>query len=329
MGVFQQYHPKKYPNSSRLLHLTIPSTSSFLYDKSDFIWSNPSELDLIHMKKAPRMITTDENYFLKVRPCIRRLYTVFNSICPNIYRIHCSDSLRILQELICLIEEYLHIRPPSNISINELLINDTYLDEFINKLRHLPLYQLYPNIYLPKQTPEIRCFGQGIRTCDHKNQLNENLVFCFEVTTSKENQFSSPIDVHIFDPKKNRVINDIKYINTYDRGHTKLFSCSYKPTTQAGTYHISFIYNHLPLGTNAFNVFIRNSNQEKELKKKFSEQGKKKNRNFFFSCQGFCFYRINMIDRNQVFLAIQMTMHMYIYIFSLSLFRAMIIHSIT
>ena len=120
MGVYHQYHSKKYPNSSsssssssssaaaaRLLHLTIPSTSNFFYDKSDFIWSNPTELNLLHMKKAPRMISTDENHFLKVRPCIRRLYTVFNSICPNIYRIHCSDSLRIVQELICLIEEYL------------------------------------------------------------------------------------------------------------------------------------------------------------------------------------------------------------------------------
>lgn len=276
MGVFQQYHSKKYSNnsstSSRLRHLNIPSTSNFLYNKSDFIWSNPIELDLLHMKKAPlRMLTIDENYFLKVRPCIRRLYTIFNSICPNIYRIHCSDSLRILQELLCLIDEYLHIHPSLTISQNELLYNDEYLDDFIDKLRHLPLYKFYPNIYSPNITPEIRCFGQGIRACDYKNQLNEKLFFCFEVTTSIENQYTFPIDIVIKDPNENPVINDIKYINTYDRGYTKLFSCSYKPTTQAGTYRISFLSNHIPLSNNPFNVFIRNSNQEKEI----PEQGKK------------------------------------------------------
>ena len=281
MGVYHQYHSKKYPSSSsssssaRLLHLTIPSTSNFLYDKSDFIWSNPSELDLLHMKKAPRMITNDENHFLKVRPYIRRLYTAFNSICPNLYRIHCSDSLRTLQELICLIEEYLHIQLPFTLSSNELLYNDQYLDGLMDQLRHLPSYQYYPHIHSPAIAPEIRCFGQGIRTCDYRNQLNEKILFCFEITnTSSENSFFPSVDILILDPNENRVPNEIQYIHTYDRGHTKLFSCSYKPSSHAGTYRISFIYDHMPLTDDPFNVYIRNSNQEKEIHRKQNDSSK-------------------------------------------------------
>ena len=203
MGVYQQYQSKKYPNSSstRLLHLTIPSTSNFFYDKSDFLCSNSTELNLLQTKKAPFMTPfINENYFLKVLPCIRRLYTLFNSICPNIYRLHCSDSLRILQELICLIDEYLHINLPLTISTNELLYNEEYFDDFLHRLRLVPLYQSYPNRYSTVIKPEIRCFGQGIQSSNSKNQLNEKLLFCFELTTSLESQFSSPINILIFDP---------------------------------------------------------------------------------------------------------------------------------
>lgn len=283
MGVYHQHHSKKYPNSSsssssRLLHLTIPSTSSFLYDKNDFIWNNPIELDLLHVKKSPLMSTMDENYFLKVLPCIRRLYTVFNSICPNIYRIHCSDSLRILQELICLIKEYLHIYPPLTLTINELFHNENILDDFIHQVRLSPLYHSYPNMYSPLKRPEIRCFGQGIEENDYNNQLNEKTLFCFELTSTNENEFLLPIDIHILDPNENLVLNDIKYINTYDRGHTKLFSCSYKPTTQSGIYKISLLYNCIPITNNPFTVFIKNSNEDKD--KKTDVQGKN---NYFLS----------------------------------------------
>ena len=73
---------------------------------------------------------------------------------------------------------------------------------------------------------------------------------------------------------ENLVPNDIHYINTYDRGFTKLYSCSYKPITQTGAYQISFIYNHLPLTAKPFSVLIRNSHQEKERNKKPNVQGK-------------------------------------------------------
>jgi hypothetical protein len=276
MGVHHQYHPKKYPNSSstRLLHLTIPPTSNFLYDKNEYIWNNPTELDLLDVKKAPIMTPTiDENYFVKVLPCIRRLYIVFNSICPNIYRIHCSDSLRILQEIICLTEEYLHIHPPSTISINELLYNDNYLDNFIHQLKLLPTYQLYPDIYSSLIKTEIRCFGQGIHACNYNNQLNQTLVFCFELTTSKTNQLSLPINVLILDSNEQIVPNDVKFINKYDQGYTKLYSCSYKPITQAGTYKISVFYNHIPI-TTPYNVFIRSSMEDMQ---NISNQGKNNN----------------------------------------------------
>jgi hypothetical protein len=333
MGVHHQYHPNKYPNSSstRLLHLTIPSTSSFLYDKNDYIWNNPTELDLLNVKKAPIMNNTsiDENYFLKVLPCIRRLYIVFNSICPNIYRIHCSDSLRILQELICLIEEYLHIQPPSTISINELLYNETVFDNFIHQLKLLPTYQLYPDIYSSSTKTEIRCFGQGIHGCDYKNELYQTLVFCFELTTSKDNHLSLPVSVLILDSNENIVPNDIKYINKYDQGYTKLYSCSYKPRTQTGTYKISVFHNHIPITTTPFNVFIRNHNNEHDqllLKdmKNMIDQGK--NNNFL---SRFLFYLINAIDCNllfQVFVALK-DGNIQNVLFLLLFFRVMIIHS--
>ena len=282
MGVHHQYYPKKYPNSSstRLLRLTIPETSSFLYDKSDFLWNNPTELNLLNVKKAPRMTTTiNENHFLKVLPCIRRLYTVFNSICPNIYRIHCSDSLRILQEIICLVEECLHIHIPLTITVNELLYNEEYLNDFISQLRLSPLYHFYSHIKPSTiSKTEIHCFGQGIHACDYKNQLNQTIVFCFELKTSIDTHLLSPINVLILDPNENILLNDIKYINTYDQGYTKLFSCSYKPITKSGTYKISFFYNDIQITKNPFNVFIRSSNEQilllEDSKKINKQQGK-------------------------------------------------------
>ena len=278
MGVHQQYYSKKHPNSSsstRLLHMTIPSTSSFLYDKNDSLSANPTELDLLNTKKAPVMATNDNN-FLNVLPCIRRLYIVFNSICPNIYRIHCSDSFRILQEIICLVEEYLHIHPPRTISTNELLYNEKHFEYFIKKLKHSSSYHIYPNIYSSLTKTEIRCFGQGIHACDDNNELNQTLLFCFELTTLKDKSFSLPIDVLILDPSENIVPTDIKYINTYDHSLTRLYSCSYKPITQDGSYKISFFYNQIKLSSEPFSVFIRTSNQEKVPEmKKTDEQGKR------------------------------------------------------
>ncbi|CAF3338021.1 unnamed protein product [Rotaria sp. Silwood1] len=283
MVVHRQYHSKKDPNSSstRLLHLTIPVTSNFLYSTNDFVWNNPMELDLLNMKKAPSLTSTDENHFLNVLPCMRRLYTIFNSICPNLYRIHCSDSLRILQEIICLIDEYLHIHLPSNIPINELLYNEEYFDDFIHKLRFSPFNYVYPNNYSSSKKPEIHCFGQGIHACNDNNKLNQTTLFCFELTSSLENNFCLPIDIVILDPNENIVSNDVKYINTYDQGYTKLFSCCYKPITQAGIYKISFLYNHIQLTTDPFTVFIKNPDQLKEQSlsedaKEMNVQGKKK-----------------------------------------------------
>ncbi|CAF0814920.1 unnamed protein product [Rotaria sp. Silwood1] len=277
MVVHRQYHSKKDPNSSstRLLHLTIPVTSNFLYSTNDFVWNNPMELDLLNMKKAPSLTSTDENHFLNVLPCMRRLYTIFNSICPNLYRIHCSDSLRILQEIICLIDEYLHIHLPSNIPINELLYNEEYFDDFIHKLRFSPFNYVYPNNYSSSKKPEIHCFGQGIHACNDNNKLNQTTLFCFELTSSLENNFCLPIDIVILDPNENIVSNDVKYINTYDQGYTKLFSCCYKPITQAGIYKISFLYNHIQLTTDPFTVFIKNPDQLKE--QSLSEDAKEMN----------------------------------------------------
>ncbi|CAF0809482.1 unnamed protein product [Adineta steineri] len=266
MGVDHQYYPRKHPHSSptRLLRVTIPSSSNFLYDKSDFIWNNPTELNLLDVKKAPLTTPVDENTFVKLLPCIRRLYTVFNALCPNIYRIHSSDSSRVLYEIICLIEQYLHIHPLPTISINELIHNEDYFHKFIHKLTLSPSYQPYLDTFLLSTKTEIRCFGQGIHACDYNNQLNQTTLFCFELKTSLKNLLLLPIDIRILDSEKNIVPNDTKYINTYNHGYTKLFSCSYKPVTQAGTYTISFFYNHIEVTNNPFTVFIRNPCQQNE-----------------------------------------------------------------
>ncbi|CAF4389521.1 unnamed protein product [Rotaria socialis] len=267
MVVHRQYPSKKYPNSAstRLLHLTIPATSNFLYDTHDFVWNNPIELDLLNMKKAPLLTNINENYFLKVLPCIRRLFTIFNSICPNIYRIHCSDSLRILQEIICLMEEYLHIYLPSTLTASSLLNNEEYFNDFIHKLRFSPFNYFYPNAALSSsRKPEVHCFGQGIHVSDGNNKLNQPTLFCFELTTPIEDNLQLPTEIVILDPNENIVLNDIKYISTYDQGYTKLFSCSYKPITQAGIYKISFFYNHTQITPDPFTVFIQNPNQPKE-----------------------------------------------------------------
>ncbi|CAF2054299.1 unnamed protein product [Rotaria magnacalcarata] len=267
MVVHRQYPSKKYPNSSstRLLHLTIPATSNFLYDTHDFVWNNPIELDLLNMKKAPLLTNVNENYFLKVLPCIRRLYTIFNSICPNIYRIHCSDSLRILQEIICLMEEYLHIYLPSTLTASSLLNNEEYFNDFIHKLRFSPFNYFYPNTaHASSKKPEVHCFGQGIHVSDSNNKLNQSTLFCFELTTPVEDNLQLSTEIVILDPNENIVSNDIKYISTYDQGYTKLFSCSYKPITQAGIYKISFFYNRTQIAPDPYTVFIQNPNQPKE-----------------------------------------------------------------
>ena len=282
MGVYQQCHPKKYPYSSlsssstattttttanRLLNFSIPSTSSFFYDKNDVSHSNTTtELNPLRTKKSPFMASSiTENHFLKVLPCIRRLFMLFNSICPNIYRIHCSDSLKTLQELLCLIEEYLQIVPPLTISPKDLLSNDDYFDDFLDCVRAQPKQYSFPKRYASLIQPEIRCFGQGIHSCNRRNQLNERLVFCFELTTTFYDRYFYSVDVIINDPKQNRVSNNIQLINTYDHGYTRLCSCSYKPMNHSGNYQISFVYNHMPINTEPFAVFIRNPSQDKEL----------------------------------------------------------------
>ncbi|CAF0986572.1 unnamed protein product [Rotaria sordida] len=242
-----------YRHTNSSYYLNDAPTSSLLKDNNDFIWNNSNELDLIQMKKSSLMTTTTYNQrsFFQVLPCIRRLHTIFDSICPNIYRIHCSDSLRILNEIICLTDEYFHIIPSTKIKINELLFNEYYFDDFISKLRRPSLIR-QKNSYSSIKS-ELYCFGQGIHTNNFNNQLNQTILFCFELTI---NNLSLPIDIRILDPNEKLVSNDIKYINTYNQGHTKLFSCSYKPIIKAGIYNISFYINNIKVPHLQYTVFI-------------------------------------------------------------------------
>jgi len=250
MGIYQQYHM----NSSPWLNDTL--TSNLSKEDCEFVWNNPNELDLFEMKKSSIMPSLqNQNNFLRVLPCIQKFYTIFDSLCPNIYRIHCSDSLRTLNELICLTGEYLQLFPSSIISTNELLYNEKYFDDFISKLKQ-PIS--IPKKYYPSKTTELRCFGQGIQSYHYNNELNQTSLFCFELTTTKTN-LSLPIDVSILDPDENLVSLDIKYINTYNQGYTQLFSCSYTPISKAGLYRISLCYNNIKMLTQPYTVFIRNA----------------------------------------------------------------------
>ncbi|CAF0990907.1 unnamed protein product [Rotaria sp. Silwood1] len=247
-----------YRHTASSYRLNNAPTSS-LFKNSDFIWNNSNELDLVQMKKSSLLTTTyNQSSFLQILPCIRRLYTIFDSICPSIYRIHCSDSLRILNEIICLTDEYLHVTPSTKITTNELLFNDYYFDGFISKLRRPSLIR---KNYYSSIRPDLYCFGQGIHRNNFNNQLNQTILFCFELTTNTiaTNNLSLPIDVVILDPNEKLVSTDIKYINTYNQGYTKLFSCSYTPITKSGIYNILLYVNNNKIPYSQYTVFIYNS----------------------------------------------------------------------
>ncbi|CAF2404708.1 unnamed protein product [Rotaria sp. Silwood2] len=249
-----------YRHANSSYHFNDVPTSSLLKNYNDSLWNNSNELNLIQMKKSSLMSTAyNQNSFLQVLPCIRRLYTIFDSVCPNIYRIHCSDSLRILNEIICLTDEYLHVTPSTRLMTNELLINEYYFDDFISKLRRPSLIR---KSYYSSIRPELYCFGEGIHRNNFNNQLNQTILFCFELTTTTTttiNNLLSSIDVCILDPNEKLVSTNVKYINTYNQGYTKLFSCSYKPITEAGTYNISFYVNNIKIPYSQYTVFIYNS----------------------------------------------------------------------
>lgn len=231
-------------------------SKNFEKNTNDVISNNPNELDLLQMKKSSFMKTIfDGNSFHKLLPSIRRLYIVFDSICPGVYRIHTSDSLRVLKELACLIDEYLHISPSSKITLNELLYNDNCFNDYISKLRRPSLIR--KNYFSSIKSELLHCFGPGIHENNSNNQLYRILLFCFEFTTST--QFLLPIDVIIFDPDENFVLANVEYINTYNQGSTKLYSCSYQPVTKPGFYTISFFVNGKKLNHVEHKVFIHST----------------------------------------------------------------------
>ena len=261
-----QSHSKKRRSSSsaRLIHLKIPATSSFLHDKNDLIWNDTNELDLLDVRKAPSISIMDEEHFLKVRPSIRRLYATFNSICPHRYRLHCSDSLRILQEITCLANEYLHLNSSSRLPLTDVVDNEECLADLINRLKLLPFHQYHPERYPPSSKSALHCFGQGILPLDSNNQLHQTTLFCFELITAIRTGLPLPIEIRILDPDERIVPNSVKHLNTHDQGQTKLYSCSYKPTTQAGLYKISVLLNNVPLTNDPFTVCIRNARMKKK-----------------------------------------------------------------
>ncbi|CAF3552060.1 unnamed protein product [Rotaria socialis] len=243
----------KYQNMCPKYRVINALASDLSKDQNDFIWNNSNELDLLQIKKSSLVKTTyNQCSFHQVLPCIRRLYTILESICPNIYRIHCSDSLRILNEIVCLTDEYLQVCPSSKIALDELCSNEHYFDDFISKLRR-------PSVIRKKNTssikPELHCFGSGIHGNNFNNQLHKTILFCFELTTTND----LPVDVVILDSDENLVSTDVKYINTYNQGATKLYSCSYIPITKVGIYRISFYVNNIKIKYPEWPVFIHDS----------------------------------------------------------------------
>ena len=232
-------------------------------------WKHPNELDLLDLKK-PSIVTPMalSDPFPQVPPCILRLASLFDVICPNIYRMHGFDSLRILKEIIYLADEYLHVYPSLAISLDELIYSERHFDDYMSKLRLTPTYR-------PKHTPslntELHCFGQGIRSCDYYNELHRTLVFCFELSniSCPTEDLSSLLKVQIVDPNGDLVPSDLQCINTYNQGTTKLFSCSYTPTSKAGTHRISFLYRNAPIIHYPYTVYIREAtSQSHSLRKR-------------------------------------------------------------
>lgn len=277
MGVHHQSQSKKHPRSSStcFLHLKAdkPATS-----KSDLIWNNPKELDLLDLRKAPMI---EENHYFNVLPAIRRLYRTLNCRCPNLYRIHCSDSQRVLLEIIFIIEEYLRVKLPSKLNETILLEDENHLDKFIDRIQFTPYSTIFSNQRPRINQIDIRCFGRGIRAWDSNNQLNRTTLFCFELTMPVRSMISGPIEIIIVDPNNRTVSNDVRCINTYDQGYTKLYSCSYTPTTTEGNYQISFLYNKTQLTKYPYSVYIQDPTKKVEALENYQKflaerEGKKK-----------------------------------------------------
>ena len=247
-------HRRYQMNSSSSLGDTV--TAKLSNEEQDFIWSNPNELDLLEMKKSSIASTTsNQALFFPVLPSVRKLQATFDAICPNVYRIHCSDALRTLQEIICLAEEHIHVYPSSALAPHELLTNEKHLEDFVAKLKQ-PIF--YRKKTYPTKKTEIRCFGSGIRPYHPHNELHQSSLLCFELTSTVKSSLSLPVDVVILDPDENLVATDLKYISTHNQGHTKLFSCHYTPASKAGMYRISFFHDDVKVMNQQHMIFVRN-----------------------------------------------------------------------
>jgi hypothetical protein len=252
-----------HSSSKRRLYSKVSSSSNVILDQNDCIWNNPHELDLLDLRKAPMMSTsTDEYHFFRILPSIRRLFTTLNARCPNLYRMHCSDSLRVLKEIICLTSEYLHVNPASSIPVDVLLQHEDYMNDYIDRLRLSTCSSFYANQFTHSDTINLRCFGQGIDACHINNEVNQTLLFCFEITSPDKTNPISSMEIHIVDPHECDVPHDIQYISTYNQGHTNLFSCSYTPIVHEGTYTIAFLHNNMKLIKYPFTVLIRRASQQ-------------------------------------------------------------------
>jgi hypothetical protein len=223
----------------------------------DSVWNNPNELDLVRMTRSDMLSTrTIDTCSHKILPCLRRLIVLFDRFCPNIYRIHCSDSLRILQEMICLIHEYLHIHPLLTRSLDDLLDDEQHLNEFIIDINNSAVCR--STMGLPMETG-LHYYGHGIDMCHEYNELHRMLVFCFEWTTTSttNDQPSRTIDVLIVDPNDDIVPVNIQHISTSNHGYTKLYSCSYTPMSRAGIYSVTFLFHRMPINPCPLAVLVR------------------------------------------------------------------------
>ena len=245
--------------------------------------TNPNELDLMNCKKMSHPPSNPMSADIpEISSRIQRLVTMFDSLCPNVYRVHGSDSLRILKEIVCLADYYLRVQPSMIVSPAELFDNEKHLNDYITKLRISSVHPL--NSWFSLKS-DLRCFGQGIQSCNYYNELNQTLVFCFEVkiNSSDNDPRSLPFQIHIVDPRGYPVPSSVNYINTYSHTPTRLYSCSYTPITQAGIYKISFLYKNIKTVHPPYTVSIRESSSNKFLhtnqeviRNKSIQQGKRK-----------------------------------------------------
>ncbi|CAF0736743.1 unnamed protein product [Didymodactylos carnosus] len=202
-----------------------------------------------------------------ILPNIRQLLASFELICPGLYRIHCHDSIHILNEIMCLAVEWLNIQQVY--TAEELLSNENLFNNYEKRINHSRMISLTDET--DNEHEIVKCYGNGIQAL--KNQLNQFTMFCFETNTYIR---KPDLAVKISNNHENDSLPvELSYINTYN--NKNIYSCTYIPKHE-GTYKISIFYKTRPLLKQPYTVLIRHrSSSSSATKMKVQQQNEKSN----------------------------------------------------